>query len=165
MCIRTKNCSKTQIWPPLEQNDDSCDGPEVVMQIDLVGKLPHSNGYIHILTACDVVFSTYFFALPLPQPNTIATLRLTKVLRLQLKYWWNVWTDPPLRLITQPTNKLSRQVWLETTTKNTKNWNRSQRSRSLHKNLTGTVTSTVASFPTTGRQSNHWNVHQVKFFT
>ena len=54
---------------------------------------------------------------------------------------------------------------METTIKNTRNSNRSQRSRSLHENFTGIVTSTVASFPTTRRQSNHWNVHQEKFFT
>ena len=39
------------------------------MEVDIVGPLPASNGYTHILTAIDV-FSRYLFAVPLRKPDT-----------------------------------------------------------------------------------------------
>ena len=40
-----------------------------VLEIDLVGELPRSIGYSHILTACDY-FSRYLFAIPIRKPDT-----------------------------------------------------------------------------------------------
>ena len=40
----------------------------VLLEIDLVGQLPPSNGYTYLLTAFDV-FSTYMFAIFLRRPN------------------------------------------------------------------------------------------------
>ena len=39
------------------------------MEVDIVGPLPASNGFTHILTAIDV-FSRYLFAVPLRKPGT-----------------------------------------------------------------------------------------------
>ena len=55
--------------PPLEPIYDPCNGPEDVLEIDLVGELPRSNGYSHTLTACDY-FSRYLFAIPIRKPDT-----------------------------------------------------------------------------------------------
>ena len=55
--------------PPLEPIYDPCNGPEDVLEVDLVGELPRSNGYSHILTACDYI-SRYLFAIPLRKPDT-----------------------------------------------------------------------------------------------
>ena len=55
--------------PPLEPIYDLCNGPEDVLEIDLVGELLRSNGYSHTLTACDY-FSRYLFAIPIRKPDT-----------------------------------------------------------------------------------------------
>ena len=68
-CIRTKPVKPSSVTPPLEPIYDPCDGPEDVLEIDLVGELPRSNGYSHILTACDY-FSRYLFAIPIRKPDT-----------------------------------------------------------------------------------------------
>ena len=71
MCIRAKLCSITQLGCPLEHLDNPCDGPKDIMEIDLVGEIPASNGYTDSLTTCDV-FSRYPVAVLIRQPNTIA---------------------------------------------------------------------------------------------
>ena len=43
-------------------------GPQDILQIDLVGPLPQSNGFTHYLTAVDN-FSRYKFAIPLERPD------------------------------------------------------------------------------------------------
>ena len=45
MCIRTKPISQSKITPPLQKIYDPCNGPEDILEIDLVGELPSSNGY------------------------------------------------------------------------------------------------------------------------
>ena len=67
-CIKMKPVKNNSITPPLEPIYDPCNGPEDIMEIDLVGELPRSNGYTHILTACD--FSRYLFAIPIRKPVT-----------------------------------------------------------------------------------------------
>ena len=67
-CIKDKPVDPKRLVPPLEKIYDPCNGPEDVLEIDLVGKLPCSNGYTHILTACDY-FSRYLFAVPIRKPD------------------------------------------------------------------------------------------------
>ena len=61
-CIKAKPIKPSSETPPLKPIDDPCNGPEDVLEIDLVGKLPRSNGYSHILIACDY-FLRYLFAI------------------------------------------------------------------------------------------------------
>ena len=68
-CIKSKPVKSDTITPPLEPIYDLCNGPEDILEIDLVGELPRSNGYSHILTACDY-FSRYLFAIPIRRPDT-----------------------------------------------------------------------------------------------
>ena len=68
-CIRSKPIRKTETTPPLQQIYDPCNGPEDVLEIYLVGDLPPSNGFTHVLTACDY-FSRYLFAVPIRKPDT-----------------------------------------------------------------------------------------------
>ena len=66
MRIWATRCSNTQLQPPLERIYNPGVGPEDVMEVDLVGELPASNGSTQILTACDV-FQRYIFGGPLRQ--------------------------------------------------------------------------------------------------
>ena len=68
-CIKSKTVESDTITPPLEPIYDLCNGPEDFLEIDLVGELPRSNGYSHILTACDY-FSCYLFAIPIRRSDT-----------------------------------------------------------------------------------------------
>ena len=68
-CFRSKPIRKAAITPPLQQIYDPCNGPEDILEIDLVGELPPSSGFTHILTACDY-FSRYLFAIPIRKPDT-----------------------------------------------------------------------------------------------
>ena len=68
-CIKSKPVKNNSKTPPLEPIYDLSNGPEDILEIDLVGELPRSNGYTHILTACDY-FSRYLFAIPLRKPDT-----------------------------------------------------------------------------------------------
>ena len=73
-CIKSKSKKESQLRPPLEKIYDPCDGPEDMLEIDIVGPLPASNGFTHILTAVDV-FSRYLFAVPLKRPDTHSVVR------------------------------------------------------------------------------------------
>ena len=44
-CIKAKPAKPNTLIPPLEPIYDPCNGPEDVLEIDLVGELPRSNGY------------------------------------------------------------------------------------------------------------------------
>ena len=66
-CIKAKPAKPNTLVPPLEPIYDPCNGPEDILEI--VGELPRSNGYSHILTACDY-FSRYLFAIPIRKPDT-----------------------------------------------------------------------------------------------
>ena len=68
-CIKAKPVKPSPVTPPLEPIYDHCNGPEDVLEIDLVGELPRSKGYSHILTARDY-FSRYLFAIPIRKPDT-----------------------------------------------------------------------------------------------
>ena len=68
-CIKVKPVKPSTVTPPLELIYDPCNGPEDVLEIDLVGELSRSNGYSHILTACDY-FTRYLFAIPIRKPDT-----------------------------------------------------------------------------------------------
>ena len=68
-CIKAKPANPNTLIPPLEPIYDPCNGPKDVLEIDLVGELPRSNGYSHILTAC-VCFSRYLFAILIRKPDT-----------------------------------------------------------------------------------------------
>ena len=67
--MRSKSTNESKIRPPLQKIYDPCNGPTDLMEVDIVGPLPASNGFTHILTAIDV-FSRYLFAVPLRKPNT-----------------------------------------------------------------------------------------------
>ena len=43
-CIKSKPVKNNSIVPPLEPIYDLCNGPENILEIDLVGELPRSNG-------------------------------------------------------------------------------------------------------------------------
>ena len=68
-CIKAKPVKPNTVTPPLEPVYDPCNGPEDVLEIELVGELPRSNGYSHILTACDY-FWRYLFAIPIRKLDT-----------------------------------------------------------------------------------------------
>ena len=68
-CFRSKPIRKAAITPPLQQIYGPCNGPEDILESDLVGELPPSNGFTHVLTACDC-FSRYLFAIPIRKPDT-----------------------------------------------------------------------------------------------
>ena len=68
-CIKAKPINPRSVTSPLEPIFDLCNCPEDVLEIDSVGELPRSNGYSHILTACDY-FSRYLFAIPIRKPDT-----------------------------------------------------------------------------------------------
>ena len=44
-CIKAKPVKPSSVTPPLKPIYDPCNGPEDVLEIDLVGELPRSNGY------------------------------------------------------------------------------------------------------------------------
>ena len=67
--LKAKPVNPKRLIPPLEKIYDPCNGPEDILEIDLVGELPCSNGYTHILMACDY-FSRYLFATPIRKPHT-----------------------------------------------------------------------------------------------
>ena len=67
--MRSKSTNESKIRPPLQKKYDPCNGPTDLMEVDIVGPLPASNGFTHILTAIDV-FSRYLFAVPLRKPDT-----------------------------------------------------------------------------------------------
>ena len=68
-CMKPKSVKEPQLRPPLQKIYDPCDGPEDMLEIDIVGPLSASNGFTHILTAVDV-FSRNLFAVPLKKPDT-----------------------------------------------------------------------------------------------
>ena len=68
-CMRSKFTNESKIRLPLQKIYDPCNGPTDLMEVDIVGPLPASNGFTHIMTAIDV-FSRYLFAVPLRKPNT-----------------------------------------------------------------------------------------------
>ena len=73
-CIRAKPVNPKRLTPPLEKIYDPCNGPEDVLEIDLVGELPNSNGYTHILTACDY-FLRYLFTVPIRKPDAKSVVK------------------------------------------------------------------------------------------
>ena len=73
-CIQSKPVAKEKLRPPLQKIYDPCNGPEDLLEIDLVGELPNSNGFTHVLTAVDV-FSRYLFAIPIRKPDTHSVVR------------------------------------------------------------------------------------------
>ena len=68
-CIKAKTVKPNTVKPPLEPLLDICNGPEDILEIDLVGESPRSNGYSHILTACDYL-SRYLFAVSIRKLDT-----------------------------------------------------------------------------------------------
>ena len=68
-CIKTKPVKNNTITTPLEYIYDPCNGPKEIAETDLIGELPRSNGYFHILNACNYV-SQYLFAIPIRKPDT-----------------------------------------------------------------------------------------------
>ena len=71
--MRLKSTIEAKLRPPLQKIYDPCNGPTDILEIDIVGPLPVSNGYTHILTAIDV-FLRYLFAVPLRRPDTISVI-------------------------------------------------------------------------------------------
>ena len=70
-CMRSKSTNESKIRPPSQKFYDPCNGLRDLMEVDIVGLLPASNGFTHIhrSTAIDV-FSRYLFAVPLRKPDT-----------------------------------------------------------------------------------------------
>ena len=68
-CLKARPIHPKRLTLPLEKIYDPCNGPEDILEIDLVGELPCSIGYTRILAACDY-FSRYLFAIPILKPDT-----------------------------------------------------------------------------------------------
>ena len=78
MCTGTKRCQNSCIRPPSERIYHSSDGPEDIMESDLVGELTNSNGYIYVLTAYDMFCPGFIcpgMAVPLRKLDTISVVR------------------------------------------------------------------------------------------
>ena len=54
--MKSRTVEEPQFRPPLQKIYDPCDGPKDMLEKDIVGPLPASNGFTHILTAVDVFF-------------------------------------------------------------------------------------------------------------
>ena len=67
-CIKAMPVDPKRLVLPVEKFHDPCNGPEEVLESDIVGELPRSNGYTHILTVYDY-FSRYLFAIPIGKPD------------------------------------------------------------------------------------------------
>ena len=72
-CMRSKSTNESKIRPSLQKIYDPCNGPTDLMEVDIVGPLPASNVFTHILTAIDV-FSPHLFAVPLRKPDTLSVV-------------------------------------------------------------------------------------------
>ena len=73
-CIRSKPIAKRHLQPPLQKIYNPSNGPEDLLEIDLVGPLPPSNSYTYILTAV-VLFSRFMFAIPLRRPDAQSVIK------------------------------------------------------------------------------------------
>ena len=71
--MRSKSTNESKLCPPLQKIYDPCNGPTDLLEVDIVGPLPTSNGFTHILTAIDVILR-YLFAVPLRKPDTISVV-------------------------------------------------------------------------------------------
>ena len=67
-CMRSKSTNESKIRPPLQKIYDPCNGPTDLMEVDIVGPLPASNGFTHILTAIEV-FSRFFLLYQFENPT------------------------------------------------------------------------------------------------
>ena len=74
-CIKAKPVKPNTVTPPLEPIYDPCNGPEDVLEFDLVGELPRSYRYSHILTACVTISRD--ICLPFRSVNLIRNPSLT----------------------------------------------------------------------------------------
>ena len=63
-CAQAKSPQHKYLTTPLNPVSSNTTLPTDMLQIDIVGKLPHSGGYSYILTGMDV-FTKYMFAQPL----------------------------------------------------------------------------------------------------
>ena len=68
-CIKAKPYAEHKMEPPLQRIYDPCDGPNDIMENELVGELPNSNGFTHFLKATDIILR-YLFAVPLKKPDS-----------------------------------------------------------------------------------------------
>ena len=68
-CIKAKPANVRNLTPPLQKIYDPCNGPQDVLEIDIVGEFPNSNGYTHVLTPREY-FSKYLFAIPIRKRDT-----------------------------------------------------------------------------------------------
>ena len=55
-----RNHADMEIRPPFEWIYEPCDGPEKVLEIDLVGKLSIPSKYTTVLTSCDNICRSMF---------------------------------------------------------------------------------------------------------
>ena len=75
ICFHDKRINNTRITPELIHIPERDLGPEDLMQIDLLPKLPPSGGYEIINTAIDA-FSRYAFAYPVSNPMAVNTAKV-----------------------------------------------------------------------------------------
>ena len=84
-CTHTKRVDDSKLKPPLQKIYEPSNGPEDLMEIDIVGPLPNSNGSTHILTGKNV-FSRYLFAVPLRKTDINAVVRALMSIFLKHAY-------------------------------------------------------------------------------
>lgn len=73
-CLQTKPLMKKSLIPPLHPLSSQQNFPADLLQIDIVGKLPISGGFTHIVTAMDV-FSKYLFTTPVQRVDAPTVAR------------------------------------------------------------------------------------------
>ena len=74
MSTRRKPCHEKILQTPPEQTYEPCNGPEHVFEVDMVGELPSTNSFSHIVTATDV-FSRYLFAISIRKAYTASSVK------------------------------------------------------------------------------------------
>ena len=103
--IKTKLSAKHKLKPPLPRIFDTCDGPTDIMEINLVGELPNSNGFTHIPTATDVL-SRFLFSVPLKKPDCSSVVRALMQIFTQHAY-------VPRHILTDKGSAFTSQVFKE----------------------------------------------------
>ena len=102
ICIQTKRINNDLLKTELLNCPEWDQGPEDILQMDILPNLPPSGGYDHIITAIDV-FSRYLFAYPVTRITATAVARV--IMDILCKH-----TYLPTTLITNLGTQFNAQV-------------------------------------------------------
>jgi hypothetical protein len=84
-CLQVKPIKRKDLQPQLQPVASLQSMPGDMMQIDIVGKLPLSGSYTHVLTGIDV-FSKYLFAVPMTKVDAVSVAQALVSLFLRHSY-------------------------------------------------------------------------------